>query len=169
MGYTDKYKLTFLVEGKSDAKVLTKAVNDMIYLREVNKSPDHLRRCRNMINIIVARGTRFGEREKLQMEIDILLGNRIYIVSDPDRGGDELARLVQEVFPSIPRITLNPQNCTNYYSPLKRKGVEHCSIKYLRNVINRYIVKPYDLETLQSYTINKKLTTLSRQLKKFDV
>ena len=169
MGYTDKYKLTFIVEGRSDAKVLAKAINDMVYLKEINKNPDHLRRCRSEFNIIVARGTRFGEREKLQVEIDILLGNKIYIVSDPDRGGDELARLVQEVFPIIPRIQLNPKECTNYRSPRRRRGIEYCSVRYLRNAINRQIFKPYDKDELQVYTKGKKITHLSKQLKKFDV
>ena len=169
MCYTDKYKLTFIVEGRSDAKVLAKAINDMVYLKEVNKNPDHLRRCRSEFNIIVARGTRFGEREKLQVEIDILLGNRVYIISDPDRGGDELARLVQEVFPVIPRIELNPNECTNYRSPRKRKGVEYCNVRHLRNVINRHVFKPYDQATLLAFAQGKKLTHLSRQLEKFDV
>lgn len=169
MGYTDKYKLTFIVEGKSDAKVLAKAVNDLIYIKEVNKSSDHLRRCRSGVNIIVARGTRFGEREKLQVELDILLGNRVFIVSDPDRGGDDLARLVQEVFPVIPRINLDPTNCTNYRSPLRRKGIEYCDTKTLRNAINRQVNKPYDLASLQEYTNNKKVMVISRELKKLNV
>lgn len=168
MGYTDKYKLTFIVEGKSDAKVLSKAVNDMVYLKEVNKSPDHLRQCRSKFNIIVTKGTRFGEHEKLQVEVDILLGNRVYILSDPDRGGDELARLVQEVFPVVPRIELNPKQCTNPRSPLKRKGVEYCSVRYLRNVINRQTTKPYDTDSLQTYTSSKRIMTMSHQLKKFE-
>lgn len=166
--YTDKYKLTFIVEGKSDARVLSKAINDMIYLKEVNKSPDHIRQCRSGLNIIVVRGTRFGEHEKLQVEIDILLGNRIYILSDPDKGGDELARLIQEVFPTIPRIGLDPKHCTNYRSPLKRKGVEYCSVRYLRKVINRQLTKSYDIESLKTYTSTKKIITVSRQLKKLE-
>lgn len=168
MGYLDKYKLTFIVEGESDAKVVKRAIHDLVYLKEVNKNPLHLRQCRDAVNIIITRGTHFGEREKLQIEIDILLGSRIFILTDPDKSGDELAQAIQQKFPIIPRIELNPLRCINTRSPKKNKGVEYCDIRYLRNIINRYMLKFYDMDTLQSYTKGKKLTTLSKKLRKYN-
>lgn len=160
----NKYMVTFIVEGKSDAKKVRKAMNNAIYLKERNKRPHNLRSCRDDFSIIITNGTRLNESIILQIELSILLGNRVYLLADPDAGGDLLSKMVEAIFPTIPRITLNADRCINRNSPKRRRGVEFCEDGYLRNILAREIGKPYDLAGLKDSVGHKTIVGVNGNL-----
>ena len=78
---------------------------------------------------------------RVVMDIDqaLLDCDVVFLMSDPDEAGDQLAEMVWRKYPSLQRIVLDRSQCTTYRNFKLKVGVEHCEADYLREVLSKYI------------------------------
>ncbi|AWD92996.1 putative primase [Bacillus phage vB_BceM-HSE3] len=94
-------------------------------------------RCRT----IITKGTKFNGAVKGEINKAIDEGYEVYILSDPDVAGTRLANLVNKVFPEIPRITVDPEQCKCQRMYKTKYGIEYASVSYLRSVLTKYFTE----------------------------
>jgi ribonuclease M5 len=107
-------KVGYIVEGFNDEQKL-KSINPEI-------------RC------AVTQGTRFTNRTRMDIQALINECDVVYILTDPDEAGDQLAQSIQQEFP-LARIYLDPDKAVCYRFNKKKIGVEHCDEEYLRSML----------------------------------
>lgn len=108
-------KCVFIVEGWKDSDQLKKAYPD--------------------IETIVTNGTRLNTRIRQCIQEYKDKGYRLYILSDPDEAGDQLARMIRGEY-RIPRILVNPEQArVRLVGYTYKYGVEYMSIKAIKEHI----------------------------------
>lgn len=86
------------------------------------------------IEFIVTGGTKFNNRVKTKIEEHMSDKNHLFLLTDPDEAGDQIAKMIQKEY-MIPRILVDPSEASYYTSKGNKYGVEHCSKKYIENLI----------------------------------
>lgn len=84
--------------------------------------------------VAVTKGTRYNRRVRMDIENVIDTCDKVFILTDPDEPGDQLAAYVAQEF-GLPRITVNPEQAICYRNGKKKIGIEHCDEKYLLQVL----------------------------------
>lgn len=120
-------KAILIVEGLKDADQISKAFDGN----------------ENILTLVTG-GTKFNNRTKAELE-DCMKDNEcsVYILSDPDTGGDHLAEMVWKVYPDIPRLEVDTKECSYYTGKRFKMGVEYSSYSYLRKLISPLIGVDY--------------------------
>lgn len=120
-------KPAFIVEGHSDARQIIGALADY------NKP----------FRVIVTDGTKMNNANIFKIEDAIASGHQLYILSDPDEAGDQLANMILNYFPDTPRIHADFEQCKyckGWKKTMKFKaGIEYASYKYLRELLVEYL------------------------------
>lgn len=88
---------------------------------------------------VVTEGTRYPKRVPDEILGMILACKRVYILTDPDKAGEQIAERVQEEFPNIPRINLDIAQCKGRRGHRVKIGVSHAEETYLLKEIMRVI------------------------------
>jgi len=86
------------------------------------------------LDIVVTGGTKINNRLRKKISNRLAKGNNVYILSDPDAAGDQLAKMLTSEYPSLPRILVNKEEACYFTGKRMRYGVEfmsHDSIKSL--------------------------------------
>lgn len=86
---------------------------------------------------LVTEGTKFNNR--LISELESWMQEEpcsVFILADPDLGGDHLTRMIHNVFPEIPRIEADKQECSYFTGKRFKQGIEHASYRYLRKLLS---------------------------------
>lgn len=125
-----------MVEGSKNHKLVTFIVEGFSDENKIRATyPDN-----KFIGTIVLGGTKFNNVIKTAIEAAVLRG-RVYILSDPDEAGDQIAKAIQEYYGmGIERILVNPDRARFFRSQKGWKyGVEYCSHEYVRELIGGYI------------------------------
>lgn len=84
--------------------------------------------------IAVTKGTRYNRRVRMDIENVIDTCDKVFILTDPDEPGDQLAAYVAQEF-GLPRITVNPEQAICCRNGKKKIGIEHCDETYLLQVL----------------------------------
>lgn len=126
-------KAVLIVEGVHDADQIHKAF-------EGNDN----------VKTLVTEGTKVNNRIIAEIEDYIRKGYQPYILSDPDIAGFHLAEMVQEFYPDIPRLEVDPKECAYFTGKKYKAGVEYASYDYLKELIypligQKYIRKQYPI------------------------
>lgn len=94
---------------------------------------------------IVTNGTKINNRLKTQIDSHLWAGDDIYILSDPDPAGEQLCNMLQQAYPMISRIEVDPDQC-KYMKGRKtfndrryKYGIEYASYRYLRELLLPYV------------------------------
>lgn len=114
-------KVALIVEGTSDA--------DQIYRAFSNES------YRDLVKCVITEGTKVNNRILTEIGNYIKDGYSTYILSDPDSAGDSLAHMVNNYFPEIERIDVDPKQCAYFTGKRMKAGIEYSSYKYLKKII----------------------------------
>ncbi|AGR47074.1 putative primase/topoisomerase [Bacillus phage Shanette] len=87
------------------------------------------------VQTIVTNGTKFNNRirEQIQEALDMRLPT--FILSDPDKAGDDLASMVKSNFSKISRIRVDPDKAKQERMFRVKYGVEYCSDEYLKELL----------------------------------
>ena len=111
-------KVAIIVEGLKDASQIHKAFegNDDVVT-------------------LITEGTKMNR--KIRQSIDFYINEQIpiYIMSDPDEAGDQLAHMIQSVFPMIPRLEVDDRQCAYFTGKKFKAGIEYASYAYLKEII----------------------------------
>lgn len=91
-------------------------------------------RIRPDAKIAVTKGTRYNRRARMDIEKVIKECDVIFILTDPDEPGRELAYFIQEQY-LLPRIIVDPEQAICYRNGRKKIGIEHCDSDYLDKVL----------------------------------
>lgn len=91
------------------------------------------------VETIVTNGTRMNNRLREQISKHILSGDYVFILTDPDTAGDQLADMIQNEYPFIPRIRVDPDKAKCYTGKKNKYGIEYCSNQYLRELLGGFI------------------------------
>lgn len=121
-------KITLIVEGTNDEDRVKEALAN---------APIE-------VNFIVTNGTRFSRRVRLEVEGYLQSGSRVFILSDPDEGGNQMARPFIMNY-RLRRIEVDPTQARKAekrgYSRLQtwKYGIEYCDPSYLHDLIMKFI------------------------------
>ena len=100
---------------------------------------------------VVTEGTKFNNRVIAELEQCMRQGDcAVYIFSDPDEAGNQLSEMVRHVFPDIPRIDADADECSYFTGKRKKAGIEYASYRYLRKLISPFL----GLDYIEEETIN---------------
>lgn len=109
------------------------------------------------IETIVIYGTRFDNVAIDKVKLAKAQGKIPYIMTDPDRTGDWVARRISQIFPDIKRISVDPDQSKMLGRKGWHYGVEYCSVPYLRCVLAPYIKgEPFEGIGLFKYNLVSK-------------
>lgn len=75
---------------------------------------------------VVTNGTRFTNRTRMDIERMMRFVDKVYILTDPDEAGDLIAQNISEAYPTLERITLDPEYCKY----LDRRYQQWCGVEY---------------------------------------
>lgn len=114
-------KAVLMVEGIKDADQIHMAFRDDEYKDDVKT--------------LVTEGTKINNRIRAEIEDYQREGYPIYILSDPDDAGEQLAKMIQHWYPSIPRIYVDRNECGYFTGKKMKAGIEHSSYNYLKKII----------------------------------
>lgn len=114
-------KIVLLVEGLKDRDKINDAFRDF-------EGEDR-------VECLITEGTKFNHDIIDQVEEYIGNGYTPYILSDPDDAGDNLANMIQERYPEIQRLEVDPEQCGYFTGKKMKAGIEYSSHNYLRTVI----------------------------------
>lgn len=120
-------KVVLIVEGLKDAEQIERAFDG-------NQD----------IKTIVTEGTKFNNRIIAELENCMREEEcSIYVFSDPDVAGDQIAEMVWNVFPEIPRLEADLKECSYFTGKRKKAGIEYASYRYLRKLISPFLGLDY--------------------------
>jgi ribonuclease M5 len=119
-------KAVFIVEGLKDREQIQKAF-------EGNED----------VITLVTEGTKINNRIRLQIEYYLVRHVDVYILSDPDEAGEQLADMIQSWYPVIPRIEVDIEECGYFTGKRKKAGIEYSSYKYLKKLLSPYLGLEY--------------------------
>lgn len=88
---------------------------------------------------VVTKGTRMNGRVKMDMEKALKECDEVFLLTDPDEAGGQLAAMILQHYPQLKRITLEREQCLCYRNRKLKVGVEHCEPTYLKSVLSHYI------------------------------
>lgn len=108
-------KYGFVVEGFNDEKKVNQVV------------PNSL--------CVVTNGTRMNGRVKTDVDEALETCDEVFLLTDPDEAGDQLAEMVLGHYPFLKRVRLDREQCLCYRNRKLKVGVEHCDKEYLRSVL----------------------------------
>lgn len=76
-----------------------------------------------------------------KMDVDEALQtcDKVFLLTDPDEAGDQLAEMVLRHAPDLVRVQLDREQCLCYRNHRLKVGVEHCDENYLKEVLNQYL------------------------------
>jgi len=111
-----------IVEGKNDIKKLKMVLHDNVHYIELN-------------------GINFSYEKRDEIEAAISTYEDVFIMTDPDEAGDKVAKRIQDVFPELQRIEVNPHEAKVLKKRGYRYGVEYCNNDYLRCIFSDYLPK----------------------------
>jgi ribonuclease M5 len=114
-------KAVFIVEGNKDEDQITNAFTDMD--------------CRENVECLVTEGTKVNNRIRAEIEDYQRRGFDIYILSDPDEAGENLAKMIQYWYPHIPRLEADKTQCAYFTGKKFKGGIEYASHTYLKSLI----------------------------------
>ncbi len=84
---------------------------------------------------VVTNGTRFTNRTKMDIDKLIRAVDKVYILTDPDEPGDLIAASIQNTYPQLERLHLEPQQCKFIDSRSRVSyGVEYAFPQHLKDV-----------------------------------
>lgn len=112
-------KTVFMVEGTKDADQIHKAF-------EGNTD----------VKTLITEGTKVNNRIKAEIENYQRQGYGIYILSDPDEAGKQLAQMIQYWYPEIPRVEVETKECAYFTGKKLKAGIEYASYRYLRKLLS---------------------------------
>lgn len=98
------------------------------------------------IRYIITEGTKVNNRVKAEIENYQRDGDGVYILSDPDEAGDQLARMIQLFYPEVPRIEVDRNQCGYFTGKKLKAGIEYSSHSYLKKLLSPYIGLEYTEE-----------------------
>ena len=119
-------KAVFIVEGLKDEDQIHKAFEDS-----------------DEVVCIVTEGTKVNNRIRLEIESYLRKNIGVYILSDPDEAGNQLADMIQSWYPIIPRIEVDIEECGYFTGKRKKAGIEYSSYEYLKELLSPYIGQKY--------------------------
>lgn len=103
------------------------------------------------IKTLVTEGTKFNNRIVSELENCMQDDDcQIYIFSDPDSAGNQIAEMIQHVFPHIPRLEADTKECSYFTGKRFKAGIEYASFRYLRRLISPII----GIEYIEEENIN---------------
>lgn len=108
--------LVLIVEGTSDVDKIRAALPDA------------------NIEFVITEGTKYNNRIMNDIASHMDKQNNIFILSDPDSAGDQLARMIQKNH-RIPRILVDEDEASYYTKKGYKYGIEYCSHRYIRQLI----------------------------------
>ena len=114
-------KVVLMVEGNKDEDQINGAFRDFGYMEQ--------------IKCLITEGTKVNNRIRAEIEDYQREGYNVYILSDPDEAGDNLARMIQRWYPDIPRLDVELDECAYYTGKKFKAGIEYSSHDYLRELI----------------------------------
>ena len=162
----EDYKIVFIVEGRYDVRRVREAMLLVAEVREqksvtrTRRFSKHIDACLEQVHFLVTGGTRFNQSHKSLLDIYIIKGYKVYILSDPDNAGQRVEEMVHEFYPNIPRIDLDlnfSKNARGF------TGVEHTQLRYLAKKLRKTIFKEYDFKA------NKPLVRIrNKTIEKYD-
>lgn len=85
--------------------------------------------------IVVTKGTRFNNRVRMDINLVLIECSRVYLITDPDKSGDLLAKTILNEFPMLIRINLDPEQCKCYRNSRLKIGLEHCDLSNFSTVL----------------------------------
>jgi ribonuclease M5 len=112
-------KYGFIVEGFNDEKKLRRLVPSAYF--------------------VVTNGTRMNNRLRMNVVAALALCDELFILTDPDESGSDMAKMLLDYFPDLRRIELEREHCLCYLPNRIKVGVEHCSLEYLRKMLSPYL------------------------------
>ncbi|PGK52099.1 hypothetical protein CN918_30370 [Priestia megaterium] len=93
---------------------------------------------KNNVRYIQLHGINFSFQKKEEIQEAIETCDHVYILTDPDKAGDKVALQIQESFPQLERILVNPDEAKVLKKRGYRYGVEYCNNEYLRYLFARH-------------------------------
>lgn len=88
---------------------------------------------------VVTKGTRLNGRVKMDVDKALAECDKLFLLTDPDEAGDQLAKMLLNHYPSLERVSLDREQCLCFRNHKLKVGVEHCETDYLREVLYRYL------------------------------
>jgi ribonuclease M5 len=105
-----------IVEGKSDVKKIRMAIKEELLF-------------------VILNGVHFRQAERLKIKKALSECEKVFLLTDPDVSGDQVAEKIQHSFPEINRISIDPKKARVLKKRGYKYGVEYCSNRYLQNVL----------------------------------
>lgn len=115
-------KSVFIVEGVNDADQIHKAFKNL-----------------SSVTTLVTEGTKLSGRIRNEIESFLKKGINIYILSDPDEAGEQLAEMIRLRYPEIIRIEVDKTKCAYYTGKRLKAGIEYASYSYLKKILCPYL------------------------------
>lgn len=112
-------RITFIVEGFNDEQTLKQ-----IY-------PD--------VNYIITKGRPYNTKIKQALNLALKNKDTILILTDPDEHGDLIAKSIQQHYPYLKRIRIDPDKCRCVRQHHPKIGIEHADLEYLKQFITPYL------------------------------
>lgn len=109
----------FVVEGFNDEKKLKQVLPGASY--------------------VVTNGTRMNNRVKMDLNKALAECDEVFLLTDPDEAGEQLAQMVLRQYPHLRRVLLERSKCLAYRPGKVKVGVEHCDTDYLKTVLSEYV------------------------------
>jgi ribonuclease M5 len=110
-----------------------------VFIIEGWSDDDKLRKVYPDIKTIVTNGTKFNRRVKNKINEHQAKGNTVYILSDPDYAGDQLAEMIWRGYPELRRIRVDPMMATCLRGTKLKYGVEFLGYSYIRELLGDYM------------------------------
>lgn len=85
--------------------------------------------------LVLTNGTKFSNREIYKIEEALGICSEVYILTDPDPSGDWIAQHIQESFPEIKRIEVDPDKAKVKKWRGDKFGIEYMSHQSLRDIL----------------------------------
>jgi ribonuclease M5 len=86
------------------------------------------------VQTIVTNGTKMNNRISEQIQEALDMGLPTFILSDPDKAGDDLASMVKSNF-NISRLTVDPAKAKQERMFRTKYGIEYCTDEYLKELL----------------------------------
>jgi ribonuclease M5 len=86
------------------------------------------------VQTIVTNGTKMNNRISEQIQEALDMGLPTFILSDPDKAGDDLASMVKSNF-NISRLTVDPDKAKQERMFRTKYGIEYCTDEYLKELL----------------------------------
>lgn len=107
----------FIVEGKSDVKKIQMAIKQNVHF-------------------VILNGINFRQQEREHISNALKLCDKVFVLTDPDEAGDQVANRILHVFSEIQRIYIDPEEARVLKKRGYKYGVEYCSNRYLQEVLH---------------------------------